>query len=147
MDFDVTVGIEASPERIWGILMDVETWPSWTPSMSSVKRVEGGRLAVGSSARIRQPRLGSMLWKVTELTEGRSFSWEARRPGLLLVAGHTIESLESNGAKVRLSIHQGGAIGTLFAPLTAGFAKRNVEAEAQGLKKAAESPSPGSLPE
>jgi uncharacterized membrane protein len=141
MDFDVTVGIEASPERIWDILMDVETWPSWTPSMSSVKRLDsGGRLAVGSSARIRQPRLGSMLWRVTELTEGRSFSWEARRPGLLLVAAHAIETSESNGAKVTLSIHQGGAMGALFAPLTAGFAKRNVEAEAQGLKKAAESP-------
>jgi hypothetical protein len=31
-------------------------------------------------------------------------------------------------------------MGALFAPLMAGLAKRSVEAEAQGLKKAAEPP-------
>jgi uncharacterized membrane protein len=136
----VTVEIEASAERIWDLLMDVEGWPSWTPTMTSVTRVDSGPLAVGSSARIRQPRLGSLVWKVTELTEGRSFTWEAGRPGLLLVAGHAIENSEWNDARVTLSIHQGGAFGVLFAPLAAGFAQRNVQAEAQGLKKVAERP-------
>lgn len=140
VDLAVTVGIEAEVERVWNVLVDVEKWPSWTPSMTSVERVDSGPLRVGSTARIRQPGLGSMLWKVTELTEGRSFTWEARRPGLRLIAAHALDESEANDTNVTLSVHQGGLLGAVFAPLTAGFARRNVEAEAQGLKRAAESP-------
>lgn len=135
MNFDVTVEIEAKAERVWRVLVDVETWPSWTPSMTSVERVDSGQLRVGSATRIRQRRLGSMLWRVTELNEARSFTWEARRPGLRLVASHLIEDSGPTGTKVTLSIQQDGVLGSSMAPLTRGFARSNVEAEAQGLKK------------
>jgi len=137
--FDVTVRIEADPGRVWALLVDVETWPSWTPSMTSVKRTDGGPLAVGSAARIRQPRIGTMLWRVTELTEGQSFTWEARRPGVHVVASHVIEEAAPGQTQVVLSIEQGGLLGSALAYLTAALARRNVEMEAQGLKTRAES--------
>ena len=139
MDFEVVVDIEADAGRVGEVLVDVEAWPTWTSTMTSVQRTESGPLAVGSTARIRQPRLGSMLWTVTELAEGRSFTWEAKRPGLRFIAAHLLDVESPNSTKVTLSLQQSGAVGAVIAPLTGGPARRNVEIEAQGLKKRAES--------
>jgi uncharacterized membrane protein len=139
MDLEVVVDIGADAGRVWEVLVDVEAWPTWTPTMTSVQRVDGGPLAVGSAARIRQPRIGTMIWTVTELTDGRSFTWEAKRPGLRFVAGHLIADAPPNGTRVTLSLHQSGPVGSALAPITGGFARRNVEVESQGLKKRAES--------
>jgi uncharacterized membrane protein len=140
VDFEVSVDIAADAARVWEVLVDVETWPTWTPTMTSVSLVDRGPLAIGSSARIRQPRIGTMLWTVTELVEGRSFTWEAKRPGLRFVAGHLIEDAPPNGTTVTLSLHQGGPVGAALAPITGGFARQNVEVESQGLKRRSESP-------
>jgi hypothetical protein len=138
MDFEVVVDIEAETGRVWEVLADVEAWPTWNPSMTSVQRTDSGPLVVGSTAQIRQPRLGSMLWTVTELVDGRSFTWEAKRPGLRFIAAHLLDVESPNSTKVTLSLQQSGAVGAVIAPLTAGPARRSVEREAQGLKKQAE---------
>ena len=68
MGFEVVIGINATEERVWAALTDVEHWPDWTSSVTSVARIDGGSFGVGSQARIKQPKLGTMHWTVTELT-------------------------------------------------------------------------------
>jgi uncharacterized protein YndB with AHSA1/START domain len=51
------IDIQASPERVWEILVDVERWPEWTPTVLSVQREDSGALSVGSRAYIRQPKI------------------------------------------------------------------------------------------
>jgi uncharacterized protein YndB with AHSA1/START domain len=140
MGFEVVIGINASEERVWAALTDVEHWPDWTSSMTSVARIDSGSFGVGSQARIKQPKLGTMTWTVTDLAPGQSFVWEAKRPGLTLVAGHYLSPGDGGTVNLKLTVEQKGLVGRLFEPLTEQSAKRHVQLEAEGHKRRAETP-------
>jgi hypothetical protein len=138
MGFEVVIGINASEERVWAALIDVEDWPQWTSSMTSVTRIDSGGFGIGSQARIKQPKIGTMTWTVTELTPAHSFVWETKRPGLTLVAGHYLSSGDGGTVNLKLTVEQKGLVGRLLEPLTEKSAKRAVELEAEGHKRRAE---------
>ncbi len=46
------------PRKAWAALTDVEHWPDWRASMTSVTRVDSGSFGVVSQARTKQPELG-----------------------------------------------------------------------------------------
>ena len=118
--------------------MDVERWPEWSPSKTKVTRLAGGPFAKGSQARIKQPRLRAMVWTVTEMTPRQSFVWEAKRSGLVMVAGHHLLNEADGGVQVTLTFEQRGIVGRMIAPLTLRPAKRNLRIEADGLKRQSE---------
>ena len=134
----VTVSINAPPQKVFAVLCDVERWPEWTSTMSGVKRLESGPFAVGSSARVRQPRLRPAVWQVTGFENQRNFTWAARSPGLCMTAGHSIEP-EGVGSRVTLSFELSGFIAPLISRLYGGLIQRYITTEAQGLKKRSES--------
>jgi uncharacterized membrane protein len=47
--------IEAPPELVWAVMRDIESWPTWTPTVTSIRRLDSGRFGVGSRARVRPP--------------------------------------------------------------------------------------------
>lgn len=134
MDHEALVEIAAPAATVWQVLTDVEREPEWSPTMTRVERLDrGGPFAVGSSARIKQPRLPVAVWRVTALDEGRSFVWEARSGGVTTIAGHDIDEGDAV-VRVRLSIRQTGPAARLAGLLWGGLVRRYVAAEAAGLK-------------
>ena len=74
-DFRYEVDIQAPPARVWSVLLDVERWPEWTTSVTSIKRLDFGPLTLGSRTSIVQPRLSKRVWRVSSLDEThRSFA-------------------------------------------------------------------------
>jgi hypothetical protein len=140
MGFEVVIAISASDLQVWATLTDVEHWPEWTTSMTTVTRIDDGPFAVGSQARIKQPKLAAMIWTVTEFTPGYSFVWQATRPGLTLVAGHYLSSGSTGTVNLTLRIEQKGLVGRILEPLTEKSAERHVQLEAEGHKRRAEAP-------
>ncbi|MGD0852513.1 MAG: SRPBCC family protein [Acidimicrobiales bacterium] len=136
---NVEVTIEASPGVVWSVLTDVERWPEWTHSVTEVTRLDHGDFSVGSKARIKQPRLPSMVWTVTDLAADRSFEWAAKGFGFHLVAGHQISDVANGRTMAILSVHQRGTFGQLLEALSSRSARRHVQMEAAGLKARAES--------
>ena len=49
---EVRSRIDASPEDIWRVLVDVERWPEWTPSITRLEKLDPGDLRVGQRVRI-----------------------------------------------------------------------------------------------
>jgi uncharacterized membrane protein len=138
--YSTSIDVKAPPEQVWAVLFDVERWPEWTASMTRVQRLDDGPLAVGSRAKVKQPRLPSIVWTVTELAPGKSFTWESRSPGALSIARHDIVPDESgHGSTVTLAVEQTGIIGGLVGGLLKGLTRRYVDTEAAGLKRRAES--------
>ncbi|MEU7769241.1 SRPBCC family protein [Nocardia sp. NPDC049190] len=138
MHFETTIDIDASPETVWRILVDIETWPEWTESIRSVRRLDSGEFTIGSRAEVRQPRLLTAIWTVTELIPGRSFTWRATSPGVTTTAGHELID-RADSVTVRLVIDQTGSLGWLFGWATAHLTRRYLEWESHGLKQRAES--------
>lgn len=130
--FDTSRHIDAPTDRVWAVLVDVARWPEWTPTVDSVERLDDGPFGVGSRARLRQPRLGQAVWEVTEVVDGRSFTWEAKGPGLKTIARHDMVP-DGAGSKVTLSIEQTGPMGAVAARVWRKLTQRYIELEAASL--------------
>lgn len=139
--FEVTRDIDAPAEQVWDVIADVALWPEWTPTVSSVRRLDDGPWGVGSQVEIRQPRLPKAQWTVTELVEGHSFTWEATGPGMRSIARHEVTPRDG-GARITLSVEQLGPMGAVAAVLWRGITQRYVETEAESLDRRVQQPHP-----
>jgi hypothetical protein len=113
--------------------MDVENWPRWTASVTGVTRLDEAALRIGSRVKIKQPKMSSLTWEVTELSPQRSFTWVARSPGVRTIAGHRLSS-GADGTFLTLSIEQRGPLAGLIGLLLNTRTRRYVTMEANGLK-------------
>ena len=145
MTFSITTDIQASPETVWGVLSEVERWPEWTRSVTSLRHLDTGPLAVGSRVRIRQPKLPPADWRVTALEEGRSFTWVTGSPGVHVTASHRVEP-HAGGSRATLSVTFAGVLGPLVGRLTRTLNERYLALEAAGLKERSERRQAGSRP-
>jgi len=130
--FETTRHIDAAPQPVWAVLSDVGRWPEWTPTVDSVERFDDGPLKVGSRAKVRQPKLPQAEWEVTEVVDGRSFTWEATGPGLRTIARHEVTP-DGGGSVVRLGIEQTGPMGGVAARVWRKLTQRYIETEAASL--------------
>ena len=133
MEQIATVEIAAPPERVWDVMRDVERWPAWTATVTSVRLLDAGPLRVGSRARVRQPRLPASAYVVTELVPGRSFTWVARTAGVRTTARHDVTP-HGGGTRVRLSVTQQGWLGVVVGRAYRGLTDRYLQQEAAGLR-------------
>lgn len=134
---DDAITIDAPPTLVWRVFSDVERWPDWTASVTSLKALDGPGLAVGKRFEIKQPRLPRLVWEVTELDEGRSWTWEQRSPGGRTIASHEVQS-DGSGTHVKQRLDQQGPVGSLVGRLMRGTTKRYLDLEAKGLKARSE---------
>jgi hypothetical protein len=79
-----------------------------------------------------------MVWTVTELVVGQSFVWQAKRPGVKLIAGHYLSPVRVGTVSLTLTLDQKGLVGHMLERLTAKVAKRYLLLEAEGHKRSAE---------
>ncbi|CCH16833.1 SRPBCC family protein [Micromonospora lupini] len=138
MRFEAGTEIAADAELVWAVLVDVARWPEWTASVSRAERGESGPLAVGATARLTQPKLRPAMWRVTELTEGREFTWVSDTPGVRTRGEHRLLPLPDGRTRVELAIDQAGPLARLIGLLYGGLLRRYLRLEADGLRARAE---------
>jgi uncharacterized protein YndB with AHSA1/START domain len=135
--FDITVDINAPPDRVWEVMTDVDRWHEWTDSISSIKRLNGGPFAVGTLVLIKQPKFPPALWRITGIVPNKNFTWTSTGPGMRVIASHSLERV-MNATRVTLTIDYQGLLGGAFAKMTGGITERYMAMEAAGLKKRSE---------
>lgn len=133
MRHEVTTTVDAPADLVWRTVKDVEKWPEWTPTMTEI-RLDGDDLRSGGSATVRQPKQPARTWTVTELTEGRSFTWTSTGRGLRMSADHVVT--EENGrTTVLLTFGMAGPLAPLASLLAGKLVRQAVDTEAASLKK------------
>ncbi len=136
MEHVETITVGAPAERLWASVVDVESWPRWTTSMTEVRVLGGGVLGAGSQVLIRQPGLRVTTWGVTDFEPGRSFTWCSSTTGLRTVAVHSVQAAPQ-GSSLTLTVRQSGLLSPLVALLMGRKVRRFVAMESRGLAAAA----------
>jgi hypothetical protein len=132
--FSTSRHIAAPPGPVVDVVLDVARWPEWTPTVDAVERLDEGPLRVGSRAKVRQPRLPRAVWEVTEVVDGRGFTWQASGPGMRTIARHEVVP-DGDGSRVELSIEQTGPMGAVAGLVWRGLTQRYIELEAESLDR------------
>jgi uncharacterized membrane protein len=133
-----SVEIDAPPRLVWDVFTDVEHWPDWTASVTSLIGVDAPTLAVGRRFAIKQPGMAKLVWQVTEIDPGKSWTWVQRSPGVRVIARHDVIAQPGGRTLVRQRLDQGGVLGAFVGRLMVTKTKRFLDLEGQGLKARSE---------
>lgn len=133
-----SVEIDAPPQLVWDVFSEVQRWPEWTASVTSLVGRDGAALEVGRRFAIKQPGMAKLTWTVTELAPGTSWTWVQRSPGVRVSARHDVIAQPGGRTLVRQQLDQRGVLGALVGRLMVEKTKRFLELEAQGLKARSE---------
>jgi len=128
-----SIHIDAPSDVVWAVTRDVERWPEWTPTVTSVRLADDRELGPGSVARIKQPMQPESEWVVTEFRDGERFAWETRRPGLHMVGTHELAAA-GTGTRNVLTLEATGVIAVIFRPLLGWAVRKALADENRGLK-------------
>jgi uncharacterized membrane protein len=131
-----SIAINAPIDVVWSIFTDVERWPTWASSFTSVELIDGP-MRLGARARIRQPRLPTVVWEVTKWDPGRSWTWVVTSPGARTEANHVLTP-SGDGTIAEQSIISSGPLGRLAAVVWGSLTRRYLAIEAVGLKQRSE---------
>ena len=131
--FDTTIDIQASPAVVWAVMSDVERWPEWTTSITRITRTSPGPFGLGSTARVKQPKLAAANFVVTRWEPDRGFDWLTKTAAVTALGGHWIEPTPI-GSRVTLSVDFSGPLAGLITWLYGGLTARYLRMEAEGLK-------------
>ncbi|RYJ05356.1 MAG: SRPBCC family protein [Actinomycetales bacterium] len=90
--------VEAPPDVVWRLLVDLDVWPRWGPSVRRAELTNGPELRLGSRGRVWTPVGLPLPFEVTAFEPGRHWAWS--------VAGvpATHHGVEPRGDGTRLSM-------------------------------------------
>jgi uncharacterized protein YndB with AHSA1/START domain len=102
--------IEAAPQTIWDVLVDVERWPTWNSAVKTARMA--GPLAEGTSFRWKASSL--MISSVfREVHPPRTLGWSGQTLGIPALHEYKID-LGPQGTVVRSTESWGGLLASLF---------------------------------
>jgi uncharacterized membrane protein len=135
---DASIEIDAPAPVVWDVFADVEHWPSWTASVTSLTALDGPSLEVGKRFEIHQPKMPKLVWRVTSVDQGQGWTWSVRSPGARTEAVHEVVPLGEERTLVRQRIDQRGPFGALVGVLMRRTTRRYLDIEGEGLKATSE---------
>lgn len=93
--------IPASPEAAWQLLVDLDEWPKWGPSISGAELDPlYAELAQGATGMVQTSLLVRAPFLVTDFEPGKFWAWKVAG---IPATSHRVEATE-NGARVTFSV-------------------------------------------
>ena len=67
--------IAASPEVVWNLLVDLDAWPQWGPSIQRAELAGTGPMKLGSQGKVWTPIGLALPFEITEFEDHRCWAW------------------------------------------------------------------------
>ena len=139
MHFETAIEIDAPQQRVWDVLSDVESWPAHIETVDAVELLTPAPITRGSQVSLKQPKLPEGTWDITVWDAPSYFEWTQKTTGITSVAGHRVEALGDDRARLTLTLEMRGFL-IPVALLYRGLTNRYLDLEGEGMKRAAETP-------
>ncbi|HKO33794.1 MAG TPA: SRPBCC family protein [Candidatus Limnocylindria bacterium] len=138
MRFEKSIDIEAPQHRVWEVLSDLEAWPQRIETVDIVELLTPAPITRGSRVRLKQPKLPEGTWDVTVWDAPSYFEWTQKTGGTTSIAGHRVEALGDDRARLTLTLDMRGLLIPIMMLFYRDLTKRYMNLEAEGMKRAAE---------
>jgi uncharacterized membrane protein len=139
MRFEKSIDIDTPRERVWDVLSDIGAWQQRIETVDSVEVLTSAPISVGSRVRLKQPKLPEGTWDITVWDAPSYFEWTQKTGGATSVAGHRVDALGDDRARLTLTLDMRGILIPIVALFYKGLTERYMTLEAEGMKRAAES--------
>lgn len=136
-----SVRSSADVATLWAVVSDVQRWGERLPTVTSVRSLSPeAPIGVGSRFEVRQPRLATAVYEVTEWSPGESFTWMARRVGVTTIACHQVTA-DGSGSRLDLALEWSGPLGPIVRRVLSRTGQRYIDVEATTFARLAADPS------
>ena len=140
MRFEHSIDIDAGQQQVWDVVTDIESWPERIETVDEVEALTPAPIGVGSRFRLKQPKLPEGTWEVTAWDAPTFFVWRQKASGVTSVAGHRVEALDEGRSCLTVTLEMRGLLVPIFGRFYRDLTNRYIGLEAEGMKRAAESP-------
>jgi uncharacterized protein YndB with AHSA1/START domain len=72
--FSVSRHIDAPAAAVWKVLVDLDAWPRWGPTVSGAD-LDGDELTLGATGHVRTPVGLALPFEITDFDPGRRWAW------------------------------------------------------------------------
>lgn len=133
MEIAATAVSPASTAAMWAAISDIRRWPDWLPTVRSVTPITPDQPdGAGSTYLVRQPRLPTARWTITDWRPGAGFTWVSRNPGVRTTATHEVSAADA-GSRIALAIRWEGPLAPALRAVYGNLTRRYVTTEAETL--------------
>ena len=139
MRFEKSIEIDAPQQRVWDVLSDIQSWPQTVETVETVELLTPAPIAKGSRLRLKQPKLPEGTWDVTIWDAPSYFEWTQKMTGATSVAGHRVDALGEDRARLTLTLEMRGLMISIVGRFYQKLTNEYMTLEAEGMKRAAES--------
>ena len=137
--FEQSIDIDATQQRVWDVLTDLESWPRTVDTVETIEILTTAPIGVGTRVRLKQPKLPEGTFTVNEWSAPSFFEWTQKANGVTSVAGHRVEALGPDRARLLLTLEMRGLMISIVGRFYDGLVRDYLQREANGMKAAAES--------
>ncbi len=135
MPIEHSITIASTPEHIFGIYKDVDSWAQWDPDIEAVGM--DGEFTVGTRGWLKPVGAPKTSTRLASVSEPSSFTVESKLPWCKMRFEHELQMVDA-GTRVTHRVLFTGPLAGVFSLLVGGKIQKGIKGTMEGLKRYAE---------
>ena len=135
MSLEHSVSIDSTPEKIFAIYKDVDSWAQWDPDIEAVGM--DGDFQAGTTGWLKPVGAPKTKTRLVSVNEPLSFTVESKLPFCTMRFEHVLTPIDTQ-TQATHRVEFSGPLAPLFSRLVGNKIQKGIDGTMQGLKRHAE---------